>query len=210
MEIIDSDATIEPREQLAESFAPSDLPPLAADGGFEDDPAPLRLPVLSDPICDRGPCRHRHVLKVAVEAGEPLDGGSHERPKLGPDGEPIIKYVEPDVIGWDGTPRPGRTIYETEAYTPMQVTRVCYPAPGVKIELGEDEPIAECSLWDPECPDDPDTHARRVRRLKYEQREKEAKALEDAKRAAAPAPDVEDLNREDAASDTTPGVKRKK
>lgn len=214
MEIIDSDATIEVREQLAESFVPSDLPPLAPDGGFVDEPAPFRLPIVADSICDRGPCRRRHVIKVAVEAAEGLEGGAHERPKLDSFGEPIIKYIEPDVINWEGKPVPGQTIYETEAYVPMQMTRVCYPSPGVKIELGEDEPVAECSLWDPEDPDDADTRARKVRRLKYEQRQAALRAAEEvAQRArdAAGEPDVEDLNREDAASDdSTPGVKRKK
>ena len=199
MEITDSDATIAPSEDLIERFEPSQIPPIAPDGGPILEPAPVYLPVLTKSLCDRGPCRHRHVLAASMEAAEPMDGGSLERPKLGPDGEPIVKLMEPDITNWKGELVPGRVIYETEPYVPKQVTRLCYPSPGVRIELGEDEPVLECSLWDPEDPADPDVIARERRRAAYITRE--------ASRAA----DVEDLNREDSADSHSPhGVKRKK
>lgn len=193
MEIIDNSESIVPSEQLQEGFVPSSMPPPAPDGGPELEPAPLHLPILVESQCDRGPCRHRHRLTVAVDAAMPLRGGSLERPKLDEQGEPIIKGHEPDVMGWDGAMRPGLPVYETETYTPVNVTRVCYPAPGVKIELGEDEPIHECSLWDPEDPEDVEVVARERRRAAYAQRMGSA--------------DVEDLNREGDESLRTRGKK---
>jgi hypothetical protein len=199
VEIIDNDATIEPRDRIQEGFVPANLPPMAPDGGPIPEAAPRYLPVVTKSLCDRGPCRKRHLFAASMEAAEPTDGSPLERPKLDEDGEPIIKHQEPDVLGWNGEMVPGRTIYETEPYTPLQMVRACYPAPGVKIELGEDEPVLECSLWDPEDPTDLEVIARERRREKY--------LASDAAQAA----DVEDLNREGLADSRLPnGLKRKK
>ena len=199
MEISDNDATVEPTNRLIEDFEPSQMPPLAPDGGPILEPAPVYLPVLAQSWCDRGPCRHRHVLASAMEAAEPTDGSSLERPKRDANGELVVKYVEPDVTNWEGKLVPGRTIYETEPHVPKMVSRLCYPSPGVRIELGEDEPVLECSLWDPEDPADPEVVAREARRAAYLARE------------TSQAADVEDLNREDSADSLSPhGVKRKK
>jgi hypothetical protein len=199
VEIIDNDATIEPKDRLQDGFAPANLPPAAPDGGPIPEAAPIYLPVVTVSLCDRGPCRRRHLFTASMEAMTPEDGSELERPKLDERGEPIVKRIEPDVIAWNGETRPGQTIYETEPYTPRQVIRACYPSPGVKIELGEDEPVLECSLWDPEDPTDLEVLAREARRARY--------LASDAASAA----DVEDLNREDSAASLLPnGVKRKK
>jgi len=199
VEISDNDATVEPTNRLIEDFEPSGMPPLAPDGGPILEPAPVYLPVIVESLCDRGPCRHRHVLGTAMEAAEPMDGSALERPKRDANGELVIKLVEPDVTNWKGETVPGRTIYETEPHVPKVVSRICYPSPGVRIELGEDEPVLECSRWDPEDPADPEVVAREARRAAFLARE------------AATTADVEDLNREDDADSlTTPGVKRKK
>lgn len=190
MEIEDTGETITPSEQLQEGFTPAPIPPLALDGGPVLEPAPLFLPVIAESLCDQGPCRHRHRLAVATDAERGADGEEHQRPKIGPDGEPIVKHQEPDVIAWNGEMRPGRVIYETESYTPVTITRLCYPSPGVKIELGEDEPICECSLWDPEDPDSEEARARDQRRQVFRAREALAKASSGNKTSA----DVEDLN----------------
>jgi hypothetical protein len=195
VEISDSDQTITPHDQLQESFEPAPLPPAAADGGPALEAAPLYLPIVTETLCDRGPCRHRHLFTCAMEAGEPMDGSAIERVKIGADGNPIVIGHHPDVKAWDGSVRAGAPIFATEPYVPKQLFRVCYAAPGVKIELSEDEPIYECSLWDPEDPDDPDTAARDRRRQRY---------------ATRHAPDVEDLNHEPFASSQTNGEKRKK
>lgn len=164
MEVIDSEAVIEPSEELIESFEPAKMPPLGPDGGPTLEPAGPFLRVVTDSQCDRGPCRHRHVLLTAMDAERPMDGSGLERPRRGPDGEPVIKYIDDD----------GREIYETEPWTPLERHRYCYPSPGVRIELDASEAVHECSLWDPEDPDALETLARDRRRQDFHERAEEA------------------------------------
>jgi hypothetical protein len=186
MDAIDSEAVVTPREELIDSFEPAPLPPAAPDGGPDLEPAPFFLPVIAETQCDQGPCRHRHLLLTAMDAAQPQDGSALERPRLDERGEPIVKYVEDD-----GTDI-GRPIFETEPWTPLQKHRYCYPSPGVRIELDSEEPVSECSRWDPEDPTDPETAAREARRAAYRARERDGDAS---------LFDVEDLN---DAPDPTP------
>ncbi len=139
---------------------PSDLPPPAPDGGPVLTPAPLHLPVMQESICDRGPCRHLHVMKKAMEVAEPMDGSSLTRPRLDEHGMPVIVSYHPD----------GEPIYEQEDYRPLETLRSCYPgvAP-VRLELSNDDPVLECNLWDPHDPGDPESKARERRRAAYDQ-----------------------------------------
>lgn len=130
-------------------------------------PRIVALPTLDErAVCDRGPCRHRHVYTGNVEAMRPRDGSPLTRPKLGPDGQPIVLRREAD----------GTEVYVTEPWEPREVTRACYPAAGVVIELSADQPVLECSRWDPEDPDDYQVRAREERRRAYQERTARARA----------------------------------
>jgi hypothetical protein len=77
----------EPRsvaDGLAENYNPSPIP-IGPDGGIEPSAfAPVKLPVLPDAICEKGPCRHWwHLVTYLPTAGSPEDYADlgHEMPR---------------------------------------------------------------------------------------------------------------------------------
>lgn len=156
MEIQGSAEPVDTQDNLIDDFEPAHVA-IAGDGGPEMEPAPLFLPVVTESLCDRGPCRHLHCTREEMDAARPSDGSENTRPVLDENGDPIVV----------GTHDDGSPIYQQEVWRPSKSNRFCYPAAGVWLDLSANAPVLECSRWDPEDPDDPETRARENRRARY-------------------------------------------
>jgi hypothetical protein len=67
-------------ERLTTQFTPSQMPPLAPDGGLLLEPAAIDpLSAGEESLCAVGPCRHFHELVLSIDAQEPLGEETGER-----------------------------------------------------------------------------------------------------------------------------------
>lgn len=120
------------RDELAEGFEPSPLPPVGPDGALE---LP-KLRVFREPpprLCEAGPCHHYHRFEIQLDAQAPQGARLLEGGKI----EPLR-----DGSG-AAVPMPG--VLHTEVH------HYCYPTAGVETILG-DLPVTSCNRWSPKLP----------------------------------------------------------
>lgn len=120
------------RDELAEGFEPSPLPPVGPDGALE---LP-KLRVFREPpprLCEAGPCHHYHRFEIQLDAQAPQGARLLEGGKIEP-----LHDAAGEVVAM-----PGALHTEVHHY--------CYPDAGVETILG-DLPVTSCNRWNPKLP----------------------------------------------------------